>query len=102
MSVTKFTADDVSRVAALAHIPVSDEEKKTLAGGFTTTISVVEQMNKLDVSGVDATHVTGLTNVLREDVVDEKRMFSQEEALGNAPRKDCGFFVVDQVLDQEE
>ena len=102
MLSTTFTSGDVSRVASLAHIPVSDEEKKSLSTGFTKTISVVELINKLDVSRIEATHVTGLTNVFREDIVDEKRMFTQDQALANAPRKDGGYFVVDQVLDQEE
>jgi len=102
MSSTTFTSGDVSRVASLAHIPVSDDEKKSLAAGFTKTISVVEQINKLDVSKADASQVSGLTNVFREDVVDEKRMFTQDQALANAPRKNGGYFVVDQVLDQEE
>ena len=97
-----FTTDDVSKIAGLAHIPVTDEEEKNLASGFTKTITVVEELNTLDVKGIAATHVIGLTNVLREDVVDESRMFTQEEALANAPRKDGGFFVVDQVIEQEE
>lgn len=97
-----FTAQDVAHIAALAHIPVTQEEDKKLAAGFTKTITVIEELNKLDVKGVDASHVIGLTNVLREDIVDEKRMFTQEQALANAPRKDGGFFVVDQVIEQEE
>jgi len=102
MSSTKFTSNDVSHIASLAHIPVTDEEKKTLADGFTKTIGVVEGLNKLDVSNVDARHVTGLTNVTREDEVDESRMFSQSQALANASNSHDGYFVVDQLIDQED
>jgi Asp-tRNA(Asn)/Glu-tRNA(Gln) amidotransferase C subunit len=41
-------------------------------------------------------------NVLREDVVEEKRMFTQEEALSNAKKTHQGFFVVDQLIDQSQ
>lgn len=102
MTNTTFTPDDVQTIAGLAQIPVTDEEKKKLAEGFTTTIAVVEELNKVDVSQVTPTHqVTNLENVYREDVVDESRMFTQEQALANAPRKHDGFFVVNQVIDQD-
>ena len=99
---TTFTPADVSHIAALANIPVTDEEKKTLAQGFTKTISIVEKLNTLDVSKVDAKHMTGLLNVLREDEVDEKRMFTQDQALANGSNTHNGYFVVDRIIEAEE
>ncbi|HUD19643.1 MAG TPA: Asp-tRNA(Asn)/Glu-tRNA(Gln) amidotransferase subunit GatC [Patescibacteria group bacterium] len=99
---TKFTTDDVTHIASLANIPVTDGEKKSLADGFTKTIGVVEELNKLDVSVVTAVHMTGLSNVLREDEVDKKRMFTQEQALANAPNTHNGYFVVDQLIEQDD
>jgi aspartyl-tRNA(Asn)/glutamyl-tRNA(Gln) amidotransferase subunit C len=99
---TTFTPQDVDRIAKLALIPVSDEEKKELAGGFNTVIEVLDTLKKVDVSHTEPTHqVTGLENVYREDEVDESRMFTQEEALANAPKKHDGYFMVDQVIDQD-
>lgn len=97
-----ITSTDIKKVAALANIPLKDEEIEPLASGFTQTLSVVEQLNTIDVSSVEPTHhTTGLENVLREDVVDESRMFSQEQALQNAKRTYNGYVVVDQVIEQE-
>jgi aspartyl-tRNA(Asn)/glutamyl-tRNA(Gln) amidotransferase subunit C len=99
---TKFTTDDVAHIAKLARIPVTEEEKIKLASGFNTVIGVLDVLKKVDVTNVEPTHqVTGLENVTREDVVDEKRMFTQEEALVNAPKKHDGYFVVDQVIDHD-
>ncbi len=96
-----FTSDDVQHIAKLAQIPVSDSEVTELATGFNTVMKVLETLNTIDVSRVEPTHqVTGLVNVFREDVIDEKRTFTQEEALANAPKKHDGFFMVDQVIDQ--
>lgn len=98
----QFTPSDVQKVAVLANIPVSDQQAASLAEGFTKTMTVVEQLNSLDTSTVEAAHhVTGLENIMREDEVDEARMFTQAQALQNAPRQHNGFFVVDQVIEQE-
>src|SRR3989338_3562800 len=99
---TKFTTDDVTYIASLARIPVTDEEKKKLAAGFNTTIAVVDELQKVDVKNVEPTHqVTGRQNVYREDVIDEKRMLPQDKALMNAPRTHKGYFVVDQIIEQD-
>ncbi len=102
MKSTTFTQAEVDAVAKLANIPVTPEEKKTLAEGFTKVLTVLDELKNVDVKGVEPTHqVTGLENVTREDEIDTKRIFTQDEALANAPRKHNGYFVVDQVLDQE-
>lgn len=102
-SSSPITPDDVIHIAALAAIPVSHEETEKLADGFTTTLKVVEDLKIANTGNVGPTHqVTGLENVMREDSVDEERMFTQEEALRNAPRTHNGYFVVDQILDRDE
>jgi len=93
---------DVDAIAKLAKIPVTLHEEKTLAEGFKKVLSVLDELKKVDVTRVEPTsQVTGLENVMREDDIDATRMFTQDQALANAPRKHNGFFVVDQVLEQE-
>jgi aspartyl-tRNA(Asn)/glutamyl-tRNA(Gln) amidotransferase subunit C len=100
-SETKFTSEDVQKIAKLATIPVSDEEANTLAAGFTTTMKVVDELAKVDVEGVEPTsQVTGMENVFREDEVDTSNALTQEQALSNAKRTHNGYFVVDQILDE--
>ena len=102
MKHSSFTASDVDAIAKLALIPVTEEEKEELASGFTEVIGVLDELKKVDVSGVEPTsQVTGLENVFREDEINGARMFTQDQALANAPRKHNGFFVVDQVLSDE-
>jgi aspartyl/glutamyl-tRNA(Asn/Gln) amidotransferase C subunit len=98
---TKFTQADVTHIAGLANIPVAEGEKQKLADGFTTTLSVIEKLNDVDVSNAKTVHMTGLASVMREDVVDKSRMFSQDQALANASRTDGGYFVVDRLIDEE-
>lgn len=89
----------VVHIAELANIPVTSEETVKLASGFTTTLGVVESLNRIDTTGVAVTNqVTGLENVLRDDVVTPARMFTQAQALQNAKRTHDGYIVVDQLI----
>lgn len=100
--VKKFTSEDVHKIAKLANIPITTREEAALAQGFNTTMKVVDTLFSVDVKGVTPTsQVTGLENVFREDEIDGARMFTQEEALANAPRKHNGYFVVDQILEDD-
>lgn len=100
MITQKFTSQNVKHVAHLAAIPLTDEEEKALANGFNSTMEVVDTLFKLKVENEEPTHqVTGLTNVFRDDYVDEKNMLTQDQALSNAPRTHNGYFVVSQILE---
>jgi aspartyl-tRNA(Asn)/glutamyl-tRNA(Gln) amidotransferase subunit C len=92
----------VKHIAQLANIPVSEDEEEALAIAFTDTLKVVDELKEVDVTGVEPTHqVTGLTNIMRDDVVDEERMFTQEEALANGKNTHDGYFVVERLIDNE-
>jgi aspartyl/glutamyl-tRNA(Asn/Gln) amidotransferase C subunit len=102
MTAKKFTPDDVTLIAKLANIPVTPGESVKLAYGFNSTMLVVDNLFKVDVTHIEPIYqVTGLENVMREDDVDIIHQFTQEQALLNAKRTYNGFFVVDQVLEQE-
>ncbi len=100
--IKKFTPEDVHKIAKLANIPVTVREESVLTDGFNTTMKVVDTLFSVDVTGVPPTsQVTGLENVFREDEIDPTRQFTQDEALANAPRKHNGYFVVDQILEDD-
>ncbi len=66
---------DVKKVAQLANLIISEEEEKKLAVQFEETLKTVEIIKELNTDGVEAiSQVTGLTNVMREDEIDEKRI----------------------------
>jgi aspartyl/glutamyl-tRNA(Asn/Gln) amidotransferase C subunit len=98
-----FSKETVAKISNLANIPIKDAEKSSFADGFNTTINVVNKLFSLNVVNIEPAHqVTGLENIYREDKIDEERMFSQDEALKNTTRKHNGYFVVDQVIEQED
>lgn len=100
--MAKISKDLVAHIAKLAKIPVTEKEKEDLADGFNKTLDVVDELFKVDVKNIEPTHqVTGLENVLREDEVDEKKIFTQDQALCNTKNKHNGYFVVDQILAED-
>ncbi|HLD25059.1 MAG: Aspartyl/glutamyl-tRNA(Asn/Gln) amidotransferase subunit C [Candidatus Roizmanbacteria bacterium GW2011_GWB1_40_7] len=102
MKGSTFSSSDVVKIAKLANIPVSNDQADELARGFTKTMTVVDELTRVDVAGVEATNqVTGLENVLREDEIDTSRMFTAEQALAGAKRTHNGFFIVDQILEEK-
>lgn len=61
-------------------------------------LDYVEKLDELDTSGVPPmSHVLDVTNVYREDEVEER--IDQEQALEPAPEAEQGYFVVPKVVD---
>lgn len=89
---------DVSHVAKLANLPLSDEEKTRFEKQLSETLDYVKQLEEIDTKGVEPTsQVTGLENVTRED--EPRPSLSQDEALKNAKSVHNGFVKVPAILD---
>jgi aspartyl-tRNA(Asn)/glutamyl-tRNA(Gln) amidotransferase subunit C len=102
MAESFISKQTIEHIAKLAKIPVPDKELEELAQGFNEVLGVVDKLSDIDVSGIEPTHqVTDLEDVFRDDVIDEKKMLSQDQALKNAPRAHQGYFVVDRILNIE-
>lgn len=100
--MTKITTDTVKHISDLAKIPITKDEESELAKGFNKTLTVIDELFKVDVKNVEPTHqVTGLENILREDKIDEKKTFTQDQALSNTKNKHNGYFVVEQILAED-
>jgi aspartyl-tRNA(Asn)/glutamyl-tRNA(Gln) amidotransferase subunit C len=67
----KISASDVQYVASLAMLEVEENEKKELADQLSRIVEYVEQLNKLDVRGIEPTAqvVTSMKHAVREDRV---------------------------------
>ena len=67
----KINEGDVEYVAKLAMLDVAEEEKAELAAQLSAIVEYVEQLNKLDVSGIEPTAqvVTSIKHAVRDDRV---------------------------------
>jgi aspartyl-tRNA(Asn)/glutamyl-tRNA(Gln) amidotransferase subunit C len=85
--------DQVLHVAKLARLKFSEEEIERLAPELSKILEHVEQMDRVDLEGVEPTsHVVELQNVLREDV--PRDSLPKERALEQAPDAGDGGFRV--------
>lgn len=95
-----ISTDDICHLAKLSKLNPPDLLLSALQSGVETTLDYAKILAKVDVSHVDVTNeITGLTNILREDRVDESRTLTQQQSLQNAPKSHNGYFMVDGVLE---
>lgn len=91
---------DVYHVAKLANLQLKPGEEEKFAKQLSEVLDYIQKLNEVDTSDVQPTsQVTGLENVLKEDVADSS--LTQEEALSNAPSQQNGFFKVKGIFEEE-
>ena len=95
MSIDKETA---RRAAYLARIAVPEEDLENLANELSGILGFMEQLNEVDVEGVEPmTSVSPMSLYRRSDVVSDGDQ--PEKVLKNAPDSREGFFAVPKVVE---
>lgn len=96
-----ITEQDVAKIAALAHLEITEEELQSFTPQLASIVSYVEQLNELDTSQVEPA-AGGLTpegektDSSRDD--ETQPSLGQELALAEAPDAAHGHFRVPKVL----
>lgn len=77
---------DIDRVAHLARLALTDDERARFGGQLETIVSYVERIASLDTEGLPATlHGHDVNNIFRED--EPSGGLPTEEVLTNAPAR---------------
>ena len=93
------TIPEVEKIAQLAKLKFSEEEKIKLQKDMNQVLGYIEQLNELDLTGVEPLeNINETENIMREDEV--KVWLSTEDALKNAPSKTQKFFKVPKVIEK--
>ena len=93
----KLDKETVEKLAHLARLEFSEEEKESMIGDMDKILAFVDKLSELDLEGVEPlVYLTEEGNVLRKDVV--KTEVSKDKALSNAPDKDSDYFRVPKVM----
>lgn len=88
---------DVDKIARLAKLELSEEERERYASQLDSIVAYVEKLSEVDTTGVEPlAHVNDLLNVWREDK--SRSSLSEEEVFKNSPKHDKEFFLVPKVL----
>lgn len=94
-----LTIAHVERIAALAHLELTGEEKALFTRQLADILAYAEQLQAVDTSGVPATaHVHAGERSERED--EPHASLTVEEAVANAPdaSHEAGLFRVPRVI----
>ena len=99
MSVDKET---VRKVARLARLAVPEDRLEPLAGEINGILQWIEQLNEVDIEGVEAmTSTVDMKLPMREDVVTDGPTGGgqPDNVVANAPKTEDHFFVVPKVVE---
>lgn len=89
---------NIDHVANLARIALTPEEKAKFATQLGDVLAYIEQLKKVDVSGVEPTaHAFPVYNVWADDV--PQPGLSVEQALQNAPAQRDNMIAVPKVVE---
>ena len=96
-----ITESDIEKIADLAHLEITDDERRVFAPQIAEIVTYVEQLNAIDTSAVEPalgglTSAGELTDSSRRDEVEPS--LGQELALDQAPDSAAGHFRVPKVL----
>jgi aspartyl-tRNA(Asn)/glutamyl-tRNA(Gln) amidotransferase subunit C len=89
--------EEVEKLARLARIELSDEEKSTFSGEIDAILSYVSDIQKLGAS-VDVREVSSVRNVLREDTDAHESGAYTEAILKEAPAREGNYVRVKRIL----
>lgn len=93
-----FDKTTIARISRLARIATTEAEQERLAGELGGILAWVEQLDEVDVAGVEPmTSVVEMSLKAREDVVSDGGRAA--DIVRNAPQSAHGFFVVPKVVE---
>jgi aspartyl-tRNA(Asn)/glutamyl-tRNA(Gln) amidotransferase subunit C len=96
--MSQITTETARKVAKLARIRVAEDKLPALATELSNILSFMEQLNEVDVTGVEPmTSVTPMRLKRRADGVTDGNQ--QAKILLNAPDAREGFFAVPKVVE---
>jgi aspartyl-tRNA(Asn)/glutamyl-tRNA(Gln) amidotransferase subunit C len=111
----KVTDKDVSYVAELANLELTEDERKGMLRDLNSILEYIDRLNELDTSnvppmaqvsdryGVDQSKQGSdrFAYASREDVLEGlRKSLTHDEALANAPDADENFFRVPKVIER--
>ena len=96
-----ITESDILKIAQLAHLEITDEEKRAFTPQIAEIVAYVEQLNELDTRNIEP--ATGgltpegeVTDSSRDDIA--RPSLGQKLALDEAPDAASGHFRVPKIL----
>ena len=96
----KLSQSEVEHIATLARLRLTEEEKEKYSGQLSAILDYMEKLQSVDTANVEpTTQVTGLTNIMRPDVISESGI--ADELVACAPSHQDGYVVIPKIFDNK-
>lgn len=93
-----FAEINVDKVANLAKLSLSEQEKESMQRELGAIIGFADKLSEIDTDSVEITaHIVPINNVFRADEVTNQP--DRENLLGNAPTKADGYMTVPKTFE---
>lgn len=97
--MSSVSKENIEHIARLARIELTEEEKERFTKELSSILDYVNQLNKVDTSKIEGiSQVTGLENIMREDIEDEIRD-KRYKLLNEAPERKGDYIKVPKILE---
>jgi aspartyl-tRNA(Asn)/glutamyl-tRNA(Gln) amidotransferase subunit C len=95
----KLKKEDIRHIADLARLELTEEELSKYGSQLSDVLEWVSQLNEVDTENIKPTaQVTGVENILREDVVNNWDDSERRTAINQAPEIEDGQYRVGRIL----
>jgi len=96
----KLSKQSVEHIAQLARLGLAKEETERYASQLSSILDYVETLQQVDTEGVEPTaQVTGLENVMRDDVIVAAESGVKADLLKQAPAVENGLVKTKSVFE---
>ena len=85
-----ITKKEIEHIGWLSRIELTDEEKEEFTEQLNSVLEYFGTLDQIDPDLPPTHHVLGITNVFRDDVVEES--LDRDDVLSNAPKKEGAYF----------
>ena len=93
-----FDKSDLSKVAQLARVQITEEEMDDIEGRITEILRLIDQMQSVDTNSIiPMSHPLDGKKILRSDMVSEEN--NRDELQKLAPKIENGLFLVPKVIE---
>lgn len=97
-SIMALTLDDINKIAHLARLGLSDEEKNRYNDSLNNILGLIDDLQAVDTTGIEPlAHSLDITQPLRADIVSESNQRAAYQAI--APAVQDGLYLVPKVMD---
>ena len=94
-----LSREEILKISELAHIKLADDEIETFRDQMSSVLEYVGQLSHVDVKGIEpAAHISGVSNVLRDDVVMPTDSATRQALLEEAPEREGDLIKVKAVF----